>query len=143
MTNYLAVSASGKRGFNKKDGATGRRRRKSIDWADYGFTFIDLPSKWSYTWNGDFPVFRIAPSITSDYRQGIVARFKDGDIEIFFQYGTHPSEIKERLDDEILAIMRHDAEIVEAELDWEAWQVEGLAIDIDEFMVEGDQCWVN
>jgi hypothetical protein len=132
MTNYLAATRNRKRGKNKKDGATGRRcPSPSQDFEAQGFTRLDW-NKWTYTWSGEFPVFRLAPGIVG-LQAGLVAVWEDR--KIFFPYGTQPKEIKARLDDEILAIMRYAAAIVEAEIDWPAWEAEGLAIDVDRFMV--------
>jgi hypothetical protein len=55
----------------------------------------------------------------------MVAHYPEADIEIVFPYGTPPADIAARLNDEILAIMRHDAELIESPLDW---------IDVDDWM---------
>jgi hypothetical protein len=59
---------------------------------------------------------------------GLVARYPQADIEILFAYGATPGDIAARLNDEIEAIMFHDAEIDEQPLEGEDW------IDIDGFM---------
>lgn len=126
------------KGRNKKDGATGRGRRKdnSAEFEALGFIEIDW-NKWSYTWEGDFPVFRLVPG-TVDFMPGWVAIYNERQIPIG---QAQPEAIKARLDEEILAITRHDAEIIEAELDWDEMEAEGLAIDVDDFMAKGQ--WVR
>jgi len=134
MTNYLEVKTNApRRRGNKKDGGTGQPR--SRDWAafreqtltDLGFT-EETTSSYSYTWPGvpNCPVWQIAPG-----RIGLVARWQDE--EVLFPYGLRPAEIKRRLDDEILANFRREAETAEVETDWAEWGAEGLA---DDFMAE-------
>ncbi len=71
---------------------------------------------WEYTWEGYFPIFQLAPGFLGN-KAGLIAKFNQ-DIKIHFPYGTSLATIKDQLDDEILAIMRHDAEIVEPPPSW-------------------------
>jgi len=92
------------KGRNKKDGngQVARQRDYKGLLEALGFTRIDW-NKWAYTWAGDFPVFTMRPSGING-KTGFIARFQG--IEILFSYGIPPADIKVRLDDEILAIMR-------------------------------------
>jgi hypothetical protein len=95
-----------------------------------GFTLIQPPASYSYTWQGIFPIFRVAPG-TVQGLAGMVARCEAANIIEWFPYGTSPAAIKARLDDLILGILRHDADIdgsieFDQQDDW---------IDIDAWMV--------
>jgi hypothetical protein len=141
MTNFRQVRNNRKRGGNRKDGHRPDRRqikaqRQTAEdqWIKAGFNSVDW-NKWTYTWPGNFPVFQLAPGIvTNDQgtRAGMVARYPKTGKEILFSYGTPPVDIKAQLDDEIFAIMQHDATIDELPLDWQSSVEE---IDIDEWMV--------
>jgi hypothetical protein len=113
MTAYKAriLGKTPKTG-NKKDGATGRRRRGNGDkWTVAGFTWPGPQrSVYNYTWPGNFPVFRVGPGLHED-KAGLVARCLAADRVVFFEYGTDPVKIKRRLDDEILEIVRYEAEL--------------------------------
>jgi hypothetical protein len=134
MTNFKQARSNGKRGFNQKDPQPVRptkaqRQAAEGQWEAAGFEMIDW-NKMAYTWEGDFPAFALAPgTITDDQdaRAGLVARYDPADIKILFPYGTPPAAIATRLDDEILSIMRHDADI-DAPLDWEPVIVNGQMI---------------
>lgn len=122
MTNYKLAISNTNRPYNKKDGRP-RPRSQAAQYEAQGFKRTDW-NRWEYTWKGNFPVFQMAPGILGD-KAGLIAKFSE-DIKIHFPYGTPPADIKARLDDEILAIMQHDAEIAEQPLAW---------IDIDEWMM--------
>lgn len=114
MTGYSArLGGRTPKGRNKKDGATGLLRRGD-SFEKAGFTLVEPPAKFSYTWKGVFPVFQVKPGIINSLA-GIVAQCDD--IIEWFPYGTPPGEIKARLDDLILEIMRHDAELDNERLD--------------------------
>ena len=113
MTNYKQARTNGKRGRNMKDGNGPLVRR------DYNarleaarFTRIGW-NKWAYTWQGDFPIFTLAPGILEDGAAGLIARYSPADIEILFPYGTRPVDIAARLNDEILEIMRLQAGVAD------------------------------
>jgi hypothetical protein len=122
MTAYSQIANRRKRrNFNKKDGD---RRPPRLDFESHGFERIDW-NAYDYTWAGDFPVFRLSPGATLNGRKlGLIARCEG--IEILFPYGAEPAFIKSRLDDEILQIMRHDAELVEAEFDIDQYMADEL-----------------
>lgn len=149
MTNYKQAQSGGKRGGNMKDGHGSDRRptkaqREADDklWLDAGFLYQWLRGapRLTYTWDGNFPVFEVAPGIANDQdgqlRAGMVARNSETDFELCFPYGGHPADIADRLDDEILKIMCLQAD-VDAPLDWDELEAEGLAYDIDDFMAAG------
>lgn len=120
MTNSKQVRNNKKRGGNRKDGHRPDRRqtkarRQAIEnqWTAAGFKMTDW-NKWTYTWPGESPVFRLTPGILIDDRgthAGLIARYASADKKILFVYGTDPASIKARLDDEILAIMRLQADV--------------------------------
>ena len=109
MTNYKQARTNGKRGANIKDGngPLARQRDYNALLRALGFTRTDW-NKWSYSWQGDFPTFALAPGGHLNGETGFIAKFKE--IEILFPYGTKPAFIKDRLDDEILEIMRLQAD---------------------------------
>lgn len=124
MTNFKQVSKNGRRAGNMKDGHRPDRRqtrahRQSDEdqWVAAGFFFRwlrDAPPRLTYSWTGEFPLFEVVPDIVTDdtgTRAGLIARYTPANVKIFFPYGTAPADIAARLNDEILAIMRHDAEI--------------------------------
>ncbi len=116
MTNYRKAITGASRPYNQKDGVVARPRSQARIYEALGFAQTDW-NKWSYTWEGNFPIFALAPGILSD-KAGLIATFSP-EIRIHFPYSTDPADIKARLDDEILAIMRHDAEIdTPLELEW-------------------------
>ncbi len=134
MTNSRQARNNGKRGGNRKDGQRfGRHQTKvqrnaaETQWLAAGFSrkWIRNAPRLIYTWDhpdGIFPVFEITPGIITDNNgtyTGMVARYPNPDKEILFTYGTPPADIAARLDDEIFAIMRHDAEIDDAPFDRE------------------------
>ncbi len=112
MTNFKLATCNKDRPFNQKDGVA-RSRSQDDQYEAAGFKPIDW-NKWTYTWEGNLPTFHLSPGILED-KAGLVATFSP-EIKIYFPYGTPPADIKARLDDEILAIMRHDAEIVDQPL---------------------------
>ena len=91
------------------NGALGRQRDYNASLAALGFTRTDW-NKWSYTWQGNFPTFTLAPGILEDGAAGLIARYSPADIEILFPYGTRPVDIAARLNDEILEIVRLQAD---------------------------------
>ncbi len=103
------------KGRNKKDGNGQMVRQRDYN-ARLGaarFTRIGW-NKWSYSWQGSFPTFTLAPGILEDGgAAGLIARYSPADIEILFPYGTRPALIKGRLDDEILEIMRLQADVAD------------------------------
>ncbi len=140
MTNFSAVKNKRRpHRPNRKDAAPRRQSRKSqerYDQAleDNGFEFTDF-NKVSYTWDGDFPVFHLAPGVCNETLiRGFIARC--GDFEIVFPYGTPPPEMAKRLNDEIIKIVRLQAEAAEVPLDWRPEDEIDL-IDFDEFMTSG------
>ena len=129
MTNYKQAPNNKRRGHNIKDGHGPNRKPPSQakQFEANGFIQTDW-NKWSYTWQGVFPKFDLRPGAVDGF-PGLVA-FGKNDIAIRFDYGTPPYLIAARLNDEILAIMQHDAD-VDAPLKWQPpidW------IDIDAFM---------
>jgi hypothetical protein len=117
MTNFRQVTSNKLRGANKKDPQSPRQtkaQRHAIieEFEAAGFTWT--PGTWRYTWEGNFPVFSVAPGIITNEigtHAGLVAKYGPASIEILFPYGTKPAEIAAQLNDEILAIMRHDADV--------------------------------
>ncbi|KKL92162.1 hypothetical protein LCGC14_1816520 [marine sediment metagenome] len=102
------------KGRNKKDGNGQMARQRDYN-ARLGaarFTQIGW-NKWSYSWQGNFPTFTLAPGILEDGAAGLIARYSPADIEILFPYGTRPALIKGRLDDEILEIVRLQADVAD------------------------------
>jgi len=119
MTDYSA-RLSGKKpsGSNKKDGATGqgprRNNNQDAEFERLGFTMTDW-NKWGYTWPGNFPVISLVPGLV-DFEPGWVAIYKATGRQIPIGQ-VAPEEIKARLDDLILEILRHDAELDNERLD--------------------------
>ncbi|KKN15651.1 hypothetical protein LCGC14_0983870 [marine sediment metagenome] len=121
------------KGRNKKDGngPLARQRDYNKRLEALGFTRTGW-NKWSYSWQGDFPTFTLAPGGLLNGETGLIAKFEE--IEILFPYGTKPADIKDRLDDEILGIvegqgiglakrigkliLRRSTQIVRANEDW-------------------------
>ncbi len=122
MTNYKQARTNGKRGGNKKDGYSPDRRQTKAQrqaaeerWLAAGFTYRWFRGgpRLTYSWRGDFPVFKLAPGILKDEtgtHAGLIARYSPADIEILFPYGTRPVDIAARLNDEILEIVRLQAD---------------------------------
>lgn len=122
MTNYKQAPGNDKRGGNKKDGYRPDRRQTKAQsqaaeerWLAAGFTYRRFRGglRLTYSWPGDFPVFKLAPgSVTDDTEThaGLIARYSPADIEILFPYGTRPVDIATRLNDEILEIVRLQAD---------------------------------
>lgn len=114
MTNYKQAQTNGRRGDNIKDGKRGalnRQRDYNGQLEAEGFTRTDW-NKWTYTWDGDFPAFTLAPGIV-DGKAGLVARCAEAGVEILLPYGTPPDNIKARLNDEIDEIMGLQADVVD------------------------------
>lgn len=113
MTNRNLARRNTTRPCNKKDGngPLVRQRDYNARLEAAGFTRTDW-NKWSYSWHGDFPVFKLAPGIVDD-KVGLVAQCSQADKTILFSYGTFPADIKVRLDDEILEIVRLQADIAD------------------------------
>jgi hypothetical protein len=143
MTNYKQVKGNKKRGGNRKDGnRPDRRQTKAQRKADedaflaagFGYQWIRGAPRLTYTCQGEFPVFEVCPGITTDdtgTHAGLVAKHAQSGKEILFDYGTSPAIIAARLDGEILAIMRHDADVDGPPIDWVS---AGEWVDIDQFM---------
>lgn len=138
MTAFSQISRGEQRTHSniKEGNRTGRPKSQAAQYEATGFTLIEPPAKWSYTWQGTFPVFTVKPGRINGL-VGIVARHDQSNTAEWFPYGTKPEVIKARLDDLILDIMRHDADLEDAPLsdedqDW---------IDIDDFMSDGR--WVR
>lgn len=105
MTNFRQVA----------DYSTKIQRQEDEDQmlaAGFLYQWIRNAPRWTYTWRGNFPVFEVTPGHLGA-GTGLVARYLKADIEILFAYETPPGDIATRLDDEILALMRHDAEIAD------------------------------
>lgn len=146
MTNFRQARSSGKRGGNNKDGHRSDRRQTKKQtqaaedqWLVAGFELVDW-NKWTYTWDhpdGKIPVFKVAPGTVSNdtgTHAGLVAQYALGVLSwwtCLFPYGTPPADIAARLNDEILAIMRHDADVDGPPLDWKP---AGEWIDVDAWM---------
>ena len=132
MTNYRQVKNSRKRGGNKKDGATGRGKRRN-DAQDAAFEALGFQmsdwNKWSYTWPGNFPVIRLVPGTIASTPGWVAVH---GDLRVPIGQ-ARPAEIKERLDDLILQIMKREAELADLPPDWEPDEV-GPEIDADLWM---------
>jgi hypothetical protein len=131
MTAYQArINGKNPKGRNIKDGHHPNRARKAqrraddAQWLAAGFEYrwIRGAPRLTYTWGGNLPTFEVTPGIVG------VAAGPQADIEILFAYGATPGDIAARLNDEIEAIMFHDAEIDDRPLDGEDW------IDIDDFV---------
>lgn len=124
MTNVKQARNNGKRGGNRKDGGHfNRRLNQNKEFYALGFTRNDW-NKWNYTWSGEFPIFLLSPgTIVTDGgpKSGLIAHYEPAGKEIYFPYGSSPADIAARLDNEIFAIMRHDAEIDDAPLDIDAF----------------------
>ena len=148
MTNFKQVQGNNKRGGNIKEShLVGRRPTKKQRQADedqwlaagFSYQWIRNAPRLTYTWEGDFPVIEITPGIANDQdgqlRAGMVARNSDvdADLELCFPYGTPPADIAAQLNDKILAIMLLQAD-VDAPIDWDELEAEGLAYDVDDFM---------
>lgn len=141
FSQILTIGTPRTRG-NKKDGATGRKpRNRAEQFEAVGFTLVEPPSKWSYTWQGIFPVFQVKPGVINGLG-GIVARCDQANVTEWFPYGTKPGTIKSRLDDLILDILRQDAETADIHpgpgwdewlLDFDGWMSapDPITIDID------------
>lgn len=110
MTNYKQARTNGKRGANIKDGngPLVRQRDYNVRLEAAGFIRTDW-NQWSYSWDGDFPTFILTPGIVDD-KAGLVAQCNQADKAILFSYGTLPADIKARLEEEILEIMRLQAD---------------------------------
>lgn len=122
MTAHSAIARGlARKHANKKDGPPMHRRPKRPDFEQYGFTFVKPPATWTYTWPGNFPSFSLAPG-TQNGRQGLIARCAEPEEVIYFPYSTPPAEIKAVLDDAILEMMRHQAELAEGEMSFEGWR---------------------
>jgi hypothetical protein len=134
MTNRKLAKLGKQRPTNQKDPRPPRQtkaqRESAIaEFEAAGFTWT--PGPWTYTWPGNFPVFRLAPGILVDDtgpHAGLIARYSPADIEILFPYGTPPTDMAARLNDEILAVMRHDADVDCPSLDWKPVIVNGQEI---------------
>jgi hypothetical protein len=134
MTDFSKISRGQPRTAPNIKGG-GRRRARSLgnEYERTGFKLVGPPAIYNYpTWAGI--IFRVAPGTITDeqgHRAGMIARCDSPKIEVWFRYGTRPQVIKDRLDDEILRIMRHDANIdapVEFEpgddwIDMDAWMM--------------------
>lgn len=66
-----------------------------------------------YTWPGNFPVFELRP-VRRCGRLVILARHEASDTVEIFPLNAREADIKARLDDLILEMMRHDADLDEA-----------------------------
>lgn len=130
MTNYQAAPHNRHRGHNQKDGASGRRYRPICEptgfWGLAGFT-PTAPNEWIYAWPEvvGCPTFAV---IETDVC--IIAGFRDDIIRIFIDI-PH-TNVKDYLDDLILEIYRHDAEI--------EWREPGDEEADPPAWMGGDQC---
>jgi hypothetical protein len=131
MTNRKLAKSNANRPPNQKDHrpphqTKASRRNYDAKLAEAGFTWVGL--KLTYTWPGVFPAFILAPGIATDEtgtHAGLIARC--GDIEILFPYGSDPEAMAAQLDDEILEVMRLQAD-VDAPLDWQPVVIDGQEI---------------
>jgi hypothetical protein len=131
MTAFSKISRGQRRTQgNRKDG---QGHPKGWGAGNGSLTLFAGAQMTSYTWQGTFPVFHIKPGRVNGL-SGIVAKHEQSGTIEWFPFNTKPADIKARLDDLILEIMRHDAELAEAQLDADL-------IDIDEFMMTGE--WVT
>ena len=102
-------------------------RPKRDDWDLPGFTQINF-NKWNYSLGGQAPVWYIRPGIVG-VKDGMLATHEQSGAKVLFPYITaSPKDIAERLADESLEIMRHDANLAEDELDWAKMEAEGMVI---------------
>lgn len=98
----------------------GNGRQNPLDWEGAGFIQVDW-NKFSYTWQGDFPVFTVAPGV-HDGQRGMVARHEaSGTVELF-PYQTCPHKISAQLNDLIYEIISREDDLI---------------IDIDDYMLAG------
>jgi hypothetical protein len=141
MTDFKQAPNNGKRGSNIKDGHHPGRHQTQIaevEWLAAGFSrkWIRGAPRLTYTWKGDFPIFEVTPgTITDDQgkiHEGLIAKYALAEKEILFPYGTDPKVIASRLNDEIEAIMYHDATIDDLPLNWKPASNE----NIDLWMVQ-------
>jgi len=105
------------KGRNKKDGngQVARQRDYNVRLKTAGFRRTDW-NRWTYTWAGDFPAFTLAPGTLTDgtgTRVGLIAQCSQAGVTIVFSYGTKPAGIATRLNDEILEIMRLQADVAD------------------------------
>lgn len=139
MTNFKQVVNNKRRGGNIKDGhhpnrarTKAQRRADDAQWLAAGFEYRWMRGapRLTYTWGGNLPVFEVTPGIVG-VAAGLVARCAPAGIEILFPYGTSPADITGRLNDEIEAIIFHDAEINERPL---VSDDDEDLIDVDDFV---------
>lgn len=115
MTNYQAATRNApRRGYNKKDSASERYSLIVLQpvgfWGLAGF-MPTAPGEWVYAWPEveGCPKFEVIEAGSC-----IIASLKDV-VRVFIDI-PH-GDIKDYLDDLILAIYRHDADI-DAEIEW-------------------------
>jgi hypothetical protein len=121
MTAYNArLSGKTPRTSNKKDGGNTRRRDNNQDaqFEALGFEMADW-NKWTYTWEGDYPVYKLVPGMV-DFTPGWVAICKQTGYQTL-------------LDNKIAEIVWHEAELKTASLDIYPGEI-GPEIDIDLWM---------
>jgi hypothetical protein len=141
MTAYNArLSGKTPRTSNKKDGGNTRRRDNNQDaqFEALGFEMADW-NKWTYTWEGDYPVYKLVPGMV-DFTPGWVAICKQTGYQTPIGRATPtpigratPDEIKTLLDNKIAEIVWHEAELKTASLDIYPGEI-GPEIDIDLWM---------
>jgi hypothetical protein len=129
MTAFSTIS-TGKMSSspNRKDGGRQPLVRITGFWGVEGF-MPTAPNEWVYTWPGAVN----CPSLDIVETEFAIMVNMDGETIRAFIDIPH-GQVKDYLDNLILDMYRHDAEIAEAEIDWDEWQREGLAYDIDDFM---------
>ncbi len=112
MTNRKLAKRNARRPYNKKDGGNGLCRDRTYDAKLEAAGFTRPGDKLTYTYQGVFPVFTLAPGIVGD-EAGLVAKCAWAGIEILFPYGTTPTVIKAQLDDKISEIIKYQADVAD------------------------------
>ncbi len=116
MTAHSAIAVHPhrpRRRFNNKEGRPGRVALQTTGfWGIAGF-MPTAPGEWVYAWPEveGCPTFAVTETDVC-----IIASFKEDIVRVFIDI-PH-ADIKDYLDDLILAIYRHDAEIIGAEIEW-------------------------
>ena len=106
------------------------KEKSDAEFLHQGFK-VAGPNAWRYTWIAKYPAFTVKPG-TVNGSNGIVATADlPSNVQVWFPYGTPAGDIRERLDIEIRAIMRHDADVDGPPLDWKP---AGDRINVDVFM---------
>jgi hypothetical protein len=109
MTNYMQAKYNRKRGRNIKDGRRKQQIAVQTDsfWGVENFMPTRQPGQWIYTWQGiNCLMFDVIETDAGE----IVAKLQGGEIEIAFANTPH-IDVKDFLDDQILNLMRLQADV--------------------------------